>query len=92
MKKADKNALIKWAETLTNEELEKEYYNSVFESWGSQAEIMYELGYDIVDIKEREKHEKYLCEKSDLLERLCEKRGIKLWDFTDEEVADEADI
>ena len=94
MKKADRNALIKWAEALTNEELETEYYNSVFDSLGSQTEAMYELGYDIVDIKERERHEKYLSEKCGLLERLCEERGIKLWDFTDgeKEVADETDI
>lgn len=84
MKKADRNALTKWAETLTNEKLENEYYNSVFESLGSQTEDMYELGYDMVDIEERRKYEKYLAEKCDLLERLCEKRGIKLWDFTEE--------
>lgn len=84
MKKAVKNSLLKWAETLTDEELEKEYYNSVFDSLGSETEKMYELGYDIADIEEREKHEKYLCEKCDLLGRLCEERGIKLWDSVEE--------
>ena len=80
MKKAEKNAILKWAETLTNEELEDEYYDSVFDSLGSQTERMYELGYDISDIEDREKHEKWLCEKSDVLEMLCAERGIKLWE------------
>ena len=35
---------------------------------------------DIQDIIEREKFEKWLCKKSTLLERLCTKRGIKLWE------------
>jgi len=79
MKKADRDALTKWAETLSDEDLEKAYYDSVYDSLGSQTEKMYELGYDIVDIKEREKYEKYLAEKSSLLGALCEGRGIKLW-------------
>lgn len=79
MRKSERNAIIKWAESLTNEELEKKYYDSVYDSLESQTERMYELGYDIVDIEEREKHEKYLCQKSDLLGFLCEERGIKLW-------------
>lgn len=80
MKKSEKNAIIKWAKTLTNEQLEKEYYDSVFDSLGSQVEIMYERGYDMVDIIEREKHERFICERSDILECLCEERGIKLWE------------
>ena len=80
MKKSEKNALMKWAESLTDEELEKEYYNAVNDCLGSQTEEMYELGYDIVDIVEREKHEKYLCERSSFLGVLCEQRGLKLWE------------
>lgn len=79
MKKTEKNAIIKWANTLTDEELEKNYYDSVFDSLGSQTEQMYELGYDIVDILERENHEKYLRQKCLLLEVLCLERGIELW-------------
>ena len=41
---------------------------------------MYELGYDIADIVEREKYEKYLGQRADLLGTLCEQRGIKLWE------------
>jgi hypothetical protein len=80
MIKSERNQIIKWANTLTNEELEKEYYDGVFDCLGSEAEGMYERGWDMVDIIEREKFEKWLCQKSDLLEQLCEERGIKLWE------------
>lgn len=80
MKKSEKNILLKWAETLTDEELREEYYNAVYNSLGSLSEDMYELGYDIRDIEEQEKHEKYLSEKADILGVLCEERGIKLWE------------
>ena len=79
MTKAERNEIEKWAESAIDEELEKEYYNCVFSSLGSQAEDMYELGYDLVDIKEREQYEKFLCQKSSLLEELCQKRSIELW-------------
>lgn len=80
MIKSERNKIIQWANTLTNNELEKEYYDAVFDSLGSEAEEMYERGYDIADIREREKYEKYLGEKSDILEKLCGERGIKLWE------------
>lgn len=70
----------KWTDTLTDEQLEKEYYDAVFDSLGSQTEEMYERGYDIVDILEREKYEKYLSRRSDMLENICFERGIKLWE------------
>lgn len=79
MTKSERNRIIKWASTLTNEELEKEYYNAVFDTLGSQAEEMYERGWDTQDIIEREKHEKWLCQEADILEQLCYERGIKLW-------------
>ena len=78
MTKSERNRIIKWASTLTDEELEKEYYDVAFDTLGSQAEEMYERGWDTQDIIEREKYEKYLCQKADLLEDLCYKRGIKL--------------
>ena len=80
MKKSEKNAIVKWAASLTDEELEKAYYDAVYDSLGSQTEEMYERGYDIRDIEEREKHEKFLCEKSSLLGMICEERGLKLWE------------
>ena len=88
MKKADTNSILKWAASLSNEELEKEYYNAVFDSLGSQCEDMYELGYDMRDIEERRKHEKYIAEKASLLGQLCEERGINLWNSVEDLEAD----
>lgn len=80
MKKSEKKSILKWAEALTDKELEDEYYKAVYESLGSDTEEMYEQGYDMRDIEERRQYEKYLCEKSHVLETLCEERGIKLWE------------
>ena len=80
MTKSERNQIIKWANTLTDEELEEEYYDAAFETLGSQAEEMYERGWDIQDIIEREEYEKYLGQRADLLESLCYRRGIKLWE------------
>ena len=63
MKRKERNSIIKWACTLTDEELEKEYYDAVLDSLGSQTERMYDLGYDISDIRDREDYEKFLREK-----------------------------
>ena len=41
---------------------------------------MYERGYDIADILEREKHERWLSRQSNMLERICSERGIELWE------------
>lgn len=80
MTKSERNQIIKRANTLTNEELEKEYYDAAFDTLGSQAEEMYERGWDMADVIEREKYEKWLGQRCDLLEMLCEERGIKLWE------------
>lgn len=79
MTKKEKQKIIDYANTLTLEELEREYYDSVMSSLGSQCEDMYEMGYDVHDIQERYKYEKYLCQRSDVLEECCIKRGIALW-------------
>lgn len=79
MKRGEKTKIKNWARKLSDEELEKEYYKSVYDCLGSQTEDMYELGYDIQDILEREKYEDYLCEYSDVIEMICQERGIELW-------------
>lgn len=79
MKRAERNKIKKWAASLSDEELEKEYFESVYDCLGSQTERMYELGYDISDIVEREKFENELCEISDIIESVCVERGIELW-------------
>lgn len=80
MKRLERNSLVKWANTLSDKELKDKYYAAVYDSLGSQTDEMYELGYDMRDIKEQEWYEKYLCEKTDFLENVCIKRGIGLWD------------
>lgn len=80
MNKREYAKLKKWADTLTDEELKEEYYKITFQTLGSQAEEMYERGYDIADIQEREKHERWLSRQSDMLEDLCRQRGIQLWE------------
>lgn len=80
MKLKEKNALISHYNSLSDEELEKEYYDSVFDCLGSDVDEMYERGYCIEDILERESYEKYLSEKCDILEGLCLGRNIKLWE------------
>ena len=84
MTKSEKNEIIEWANTLTDEELEEEYYDAIFDTLGSQAEEMYERGYDMQDIIDREKYEDWLGQRCDLLERLCYERGIELWGDIDE--------
>lgn len=80
MNKREYAKLKKWTDTLTDEQLKKEYYDAVFETLGSQAEEMYERDYDISDIIEREKYERWLSRQSDMLEELCCERSIKLWE------------
>lgn len=80
MTKTERRELLEWAKGLSNEKLEEAYYDAVYDSLGTQTETMYELGYDMQDIKERESYEKYLRDKADLLEDECSKRNIKLWE------------
>lgn len=72
--------IVERAKSLSDEELENEYYAAVFDSLGSEIEAMYEFGYDIADIIAQEKYERDLCTKADILEAVCRERGIKLWE------------
>lgn len=80
MTRKERSALVKWAKGLSDAKLESEYYDAVYDCLGTQTEAMYELGYDMQDIKEQEAFEKFLGEKSDILENECLKRNIKLWE------------
>lgn len=84
MNKQKLKKLKKWTDTLTDKELENEYYDAVYSTLGSQCEEMYERGYDIADILERERYEKELSRQADMLEYLCSERGIKLWENSNE--------
>lgn len=79
MKKSEKNEILQWAAIKSDAQLEKEYYNGVYDSLGTLVDGMIELGYDLVDIQERREYEKFLREKSDLIGWICGQRGIELW-------------
>ena len=78
MKTKQREKAYKRLAGMTDEEIERKYYDILFYTLGSEAEQMYEFGYDIADIKEQEKYEKYLSEYCDLIEECCKKRNIKL--------------
>ena len=80
MNKRELKKLKKWTDLLTDEQLEKEYYDAVYQALGSQTEEMYDRGYDMVDILEREKYERELCRQANMLEYICSERGLKLWE------------
>lgn len=84
MNKREFAKLKKWTDTLTDEQLKKEYYDTMFRTLGSQAEEMWERGYDEADIREMEKYERWLSRQSDMIETICHERGIKLWGEYDE--------
>ena len=44
MTKSERNLIISWANTLTDDELEEEYYRASLDTLDSQAEAMYEQG------------------------------------------------
>lgn len=79
MTRAEKNNISKWARSLTDEELEARYYREVLNCLGSEAEKMYELGYDMADVYAQEEHEHDQCVLVDILEGVCAERGIELW-------------
>jgi len=79
MKKSEKNALFEEIAHLSDKELEKKAYDAIYGCLGSQCDDMYELGYDMADILERQKYEKYLSEKADVFEMCCNSRGITLF-------------
>lgn len=74
-----KNKIIKFCNSLSDDDLLAEYYDAVYGSLGSLTDKMYELGYDISDILEREKYEKYEMERADIIGNECIKRGLELW-------------
>lgn len=83
MTRTEKNRFTKWARGLSDEELERQYYDLTFSCLGSAAEEMYERVWDIRDILEREKYERDLGVQQGILEGICRERGIPLWEEAD---------
>lgn len=80
MRVGERNKILQKVAYMNDEQLEQEYYDSVYRTLGSEVEIMEERGYGEIDIKERRAYEKYQDEYADLLQVICTQRGIKLWD------------
>ena len=59
MNKREFTKLKKWTDTLTDEQLKKEYYDAVFNTLGSQAEVE-RLGHNYVLAREIKDLEKYI--------------------------------
>ena len=79
MTQKEKNDILKWAAAQSDEKLIDEYYGSLLDCLGSQAERMEELGYEEIDIRERRKIEKFNDERNSMIGSLCEQRGYDLW-------------
>lgn len=73
------NEIIQFCNSLSDDDLLAKYYDAAYDSLGSLTDEMYELGYDISDILEREKYEKYKMERADIIGNECIKRGLELW-------------
>ena len=80
MTKKERTEIERWAAGVSDERLKEEYYNLIYDTTGTQTDAMYEMEYDMQDIIERQKYEKFMAQKCDLIGSLCEKRGVKLWE------------
>ena len=80
MTHVEKKSIITKCSLMTDEELRDYHDHASFDCLGSQIEDMYDLGYDMADIKEREDYEKYLVEKCDIIEDMLWARGINPWE------------
>ena len=84
MKVKEKNEILKWAAGVSDKDLESEYYKAIYDSLEYKAEEMYEHCYNVIDIQEELDRVKHDVERADLIEWLCEQRGIKLWEGVNE--------
>ena len=62
LRKSEINQIIKDNTALSNEDLLNKYFELVYHDvLGSQAEQMYEAGWNESDVKERREYEYYMC-------------------------------
>lgn len=80
MTKKERLAILEKIAYMNDEELEKEASEKIDACLGSIVDDMYELGYDIVDIREQERWERYKSEVAAIYGQVAEKRGINLWE------------
>ena len=79
MTKKERNDIIKYAESLTDKELEEKTIDALYDCLGTKTEAMYDLGYCMEDIKEQEESEKFLNDRYDILEYVCGTRWIDIF-------------
>lgn len=85
MKKSEKNNILAEIAYMSDSELESKAYDAIYDCLGSQADIMIELDWNVEDIIERKKYEKFLSEKADLYAECCGARGIELFNKVETE-------
>ena len=66
-------------ESLTDEELKNKAYDAIYDSLGTQVDAMVEFGYDASDIADCVEYESFVRNYSELIQLLCDERGIILF-------------
>lgn len=80
LRKSEINRIIKENIALSNEGLLSKYFDIVYHDvLGSQAEQMYEAGWNESDVKERREYEDYMSCYANILEGMLQERGVDPW-------------
>lgn len=79
MRLNQKKLIIKECVSMTDEKLIDYYHDILFLTLGTQVEDMQDMGYDMADIKERIRFEKYLIEKCDVIADILKERNLDPW-------------
>lgn len=79
MTKQDKTKCFERFAMMNDDKLLSEYHEQLLNTLGTQTDKMYELGYSMEDIKERERFEKEISDELHLCEECLNKRGIDIW-------------
>ena len=79
MTKQDKAKCFERFAMMNDDQLLSEYHEQLLNTLGTQTDRMYELGYSMEDIKERERFEKEMSDELHLYEECLNKRGIDIW-------------
>lgn len=80
--KSEISRIIKENSALSNEDLLDKYFDIIYHDViGSQAEQMYEAGWNESDVKERREYEDYMDCYADILAGMLQERGINPWKY-----------
>lgn len=70
--------LKKWSVTISDEQLKKEYYYALSKTLSKPTKDMSDRGFDLADIREMEKFDRWLVRRFAMLRVICIERGIDL--------------